>query len=77
MRTSGIDGCFLYGDASPADVYLLADVHAVDAGIVRWLASRRRRWKLARVAPLIARHSGAGGDSGAVGMAAGPHRDGI
>jgi hypothetical protein len=60
MQTGGSDSFVAHGDAGVLDAHLLSDVHCVDAGIVKWLASRRRRWKLAKVAPLIARKGEAG-----------------
>ena len=75
MRTAISDGfTFLYGDAQPGDAHLLADVHAVDAGIVRWLARGRRCRRLARVAYLFARSEG--GPRGSMGMARGAYRNG-
>jgi hypothetical protein len=59
MRTAAADEYWICpGDAQPADAHLLADVHCVDTGIVKWLASRRRRWKLAQVGHLIEREPG-------------------
>jgi hypothetical protein len=38
-----VTSTFCYGNASPGDNHLLADIVAVDADIVRWLERRERR----------------------------------
>lgn len=55
MRTAiNDDNVRCHGNAEPGDDNF-ADVHCVDGQIVKWLASPRRRWKLARDAYLIVR----------------------
>lgn len=76
INSDGFAIMYLYGDAGVNDVHLLADAHCTDAEIVRWLARGRRRRRLARVAHLFARSEGEAGD-GALGMAAGSHRDAV
>jgi hypothetical protein len=46
MRVSAeaeVTSTFGYGNASPGDDHLLADIVAIDGDIVRWLERRERR----------------------------------